>query len=521
VSLASILVLSAPFLLQNSASIQSGAINQRAVSRDCALNVANITGNVTVQNCPGIPAKAIEGLNRELRARRLSEDQARRSAEEWRQKYEALDAALAAAGFTQALLKNASSYLAQGDLTQASKAIDEALRQQDQQVMEAASTHFYRAKVAELGFDYKTEAEQLDAAYRLAPHAPVIATEYGNFLSKYGRLSEADLVFKKLLDESREAKEIPLQAATLINDSTVLRNQGRFPEAQEKLLQAASLWEVCSRKQEPNSLHNEAVAFSGAASVAIVQQHFEEARELIEKAIAISKTNLMREVSSDDQLTLAETLLSSAELYTVVRELDSAFSASEEASRIAKGISELSLASRAKALAGEAKTSECFLTALRHDPDSAQRYCDDALAVLDPMKDLEGGRFKDNLAQALFVSGMVREDRQQWTQALISFNQAEYLWIELIKTGQSQFKIDQAKAAFYSVGAAFNSGDHDAAVEDARRSVLLTEGLPLEFVDFRRQVLTEAAGLLSGLGNQAEAAEIIRKRDQLLSVSKK
>src|ERR1035438_2702579 len=132
-----ILALS-PFFLQSGVSIQSGTINQRAESRDCALNVANVTGNVTVQNCPGIPAQAIQGLNRELKARRLSEDQARQEAETWRQKYEALQATLASAGLSQALLEKASTYLNQGDLAQAAQAFDEALKQQDQQVLEVA-----------------------------------------------------------------------------------------------------------------------------------------------------------------------------------------------------------------------------------------------------------------------------------------------------------------------------------------------------------------------------------------------
>jgi Tfp pilus assembly protein PilF len=518
------LVLSAPLLLQSGVSMQSGTVSQKAESRDCALNVANVTGNVTVEGCPGIPAKALEGLNRELKARRLSEDQARREAEDWRQKYEGLQASLASAGLSQALLQKASTYMEQGDLTQASKALDEALKQEDQQVMEAASTHYYRAKVAELAYDTKTEAEQLEVAYRLAPHAIIISTEYGNFLTQYGRPSEAEAVFKSLIDDATQGKAIVIQAGTLINVAGSLLFQGKLPEAKEKFLEAASLWDVCSKNHARNSLINEAVAFSGASNVARLQMHLEEAKELMGKAIALAKSSLALEgdvpSAQNDKLNLAGFLLSSVDSYMLGGDLDAAFSACEEAIKIAKEIVAPDLANRGKSYVGVAKTSECLITARRMNPLLAQEYCDGAVAILDPMKDIEGGRFKSKLAQAFFMKGLVQEDMQLWSQALISLKRADALWSEVLETGQSQYKVEQAKAVFYSVGAALYSGDRDVAADNARRAVLLTDGLPPDLFDFQTLVLTQCAAALDGLGNHTEAAEIIRKRDNLIRASK-
>lgn len=522
-SLFGILVLTTPLLLQGGVSIQSGSISQKAESRDCALNVANITGNVTVQNCPGIPTKAIEGLNRELKARRLSEDQARREAEKWRQEYEALQGTLATAGLSQALLMKASSYLNQGDLANAAKAFDEALKHQDQQVLEAASTHYYRAKVAELSFDTKTEAEHLDAAYRLAPHSIIIATEYGTFLTDHGRPSEGELVLKKLIDEAAESKTIDLEAATLINVSGSLRYQGKFVEAKEKLLQAASLWDICSKLHKPNSLNNEAVAFSGAASIAFDQQHSEEAKELIEKAIAIERRSIADDgdipFAQANKLNLAHFLLISADVYSLAGDQDVAFAASEEASTLTQGISEADLKDRARGSLGEAKAAECLITARRHEPELAQKHCDEASATLEPLKDSEDGKFKSYLAQALLVSGMVLEDKQAWSQALVDFKRAESLWGELIEAGRAQFRADQAKAALYSVGASFRSGDHDSAAENARLAASMAESLPPQSYDLHREILAESAAVLESLGDHREASEIISKKDKLVPAS--
>ncbi len=279
---------------------------------------------------------------------------------------------------------------------------------------------------------------------------------------------------------------------------------------------------MCSKKHELNSLNNEAVAYSGAASIAFGQGHLEEATDLIGKAITLAKDNLVQEGDVPDaqshRLNLAGFLLVAADAYLAANEFDVAFSACEEASKMAKDISVSELANRAKSELGAARTSECLITARRRDPVLASKYCDYALAILEPMKDVEGGKYQDGLARALLTRGMVKEDEQLWGEALSDFNQADSVWGDLLKQGQSQFKVSQATAAFYSVGAAFYAGDQQAAAENARRAVSLTEGLPSEFRDFRRQVLTEAASILDSVGDHAEASEFIRQRDQLISV---
>ncbi len=68
-----VVLLSIFALQQNGTTVQTGTITQSNKSNDCTFNVAAVAGNVYVENCPGIPPKALEGLNKELKARRLSE----------------------------------------------------------------------------------------------------------------------------------------------------------------------------------------------------------------------------------------------------------------------------------------------------------------------------------------------------------------------------------------------------------------------------------------------------------------
>jgi len=514
------LVLSLLSLLpQVGVAIHSGTVTQNATSKDCALNIANVNGNVVVQNCPGIPIKALEGLNRELKFRRLSEVAARQAAEEWREKYEVLQATLASAGLSQDLLRDATLSLQDGDLNKAAHLVDDALKQQDRQVDEAASSHFLRAKIAELEFDRKTESAQFEIAYRLVPHSPIIAGDYGIFLTDNGHLREAEAVFDQLLQEATAAKVIEVEAATLINTSAALQFEGRFAEAKENQLHAASLWEACYKQHQANSLNNEATAYSAAARIAVIQQHFEEASEFFSKSIMLERSTIKETtdpaLARNYGLNLADTLMSYAEIFVLSKNLDVALSMCAEAATLAIGPFDGKDAGRSKIALADAKTKTCYLVAMKKEPEKAETYCDDALSVISPLKDSEDGRFLSSYAQASFVKGLVQEDKHEWKQAVLNFTEADAAWGKLIEEGRPQYRLDQVKAVFYLEGAAYNSGDQEMTVASARRSISLSEGLPVEFNDFRKLVLQEAAAILDHFGNKSEADFALHKLDLL------
>jgi Tfp pilus assembly protein PilF len=511
-------LLPAVLIMQSESSISSGRVDQEAISKDCAMNVANINGNVTIQNCPGVPIKALNTLNRELKARRLSEAQAKRSAEEWREKYESLQSQMASAGLSVALLKKALAFLESGDLAAASKVLDEAAKDQDQAILQAATIHFYRGKVAELQFDYDVERAEFKAAYLLAPHSVMIANDYGIFLSHFGPLSESDQVFRTLLSEATAANALALQAATLINDAGTLLFQGRFAEATEDYLNAASLWATCYKAHEANSLNNEAAAFSGAAKAAFAQQRFEEGKGFINRAISLYEASLKsaNELSgSQNRLSLGRAFLISGDLELASGHLDFANSKYEQAKNFAENSFPDDLADQAKVISGDAQSSECYISARRGLLGKARAECDSALAALDPMRGRSGNKYNGDLAQALFIDGLVREDQREWSEALHSFQQAESLWDSLVQLGESQFGLDRAKASFYSIGAAFNCRNKELTIHNARHAVLLSEGLSPAYVEFHKLVLSEAAAAMEGFGERTEATDTIAKRELL------
>lgn len=202
-------------------------------------------------------------------------------------------------------------------------------------------------------------------------------------------------------------------------------------------------------------------------------------------------------------------------------DLETAFSASEEAVTTARSISSAPLANQAKAYVGAAEIYECVVTARRNDPKSASKYCDDAVTTLDPMQKTDGGKFEPYVARAFFFRGTVEGAMQQWIPAQSDFERAEKLWGEVAETGQSNFRNDQVGAAEYSMLAAFQSGDLVAAAKGARHAAELAEGLESQFLGHHKQVLTEAAQILDRLGNREEATELLQKRDALTSIPKK
>jgi len=88
------------------------------------------------------------------------------------------------------------------------------------------------------------------------------------------------------------------------------------------------------------------------------------------------------------------------------------------------------------------------------NPLLAQEYCDGAVAILDPMKDIEGGRFKSKLAQAFFMKGLVQEDMQLWSQALISLKRADALWSEVWKRDNLNTKWNKQSGVLFRRGGA-------------------------------------------------------------------
>lgn len=517
--LLAIVLLARPLSAQTGPTVQTGAISQQARSNDCAVNIAAVSGKAIV-NCPGVPASALRPLIREFEARRLSEEAARREAEKWRQNYEQLQSSLADAGLSQALRQRAYACLKEGDLKGAEAALDQEIKQEGQQVQEAARTHYLRGKVAELAFDRKTELEQYGVAYRLLPRSIEIALDYGNLLDEYGHPAEAEAVFNSLLEDASQVKAANLEAATTLSLGGSLGYQGRFEEGKEKSLEAASMFDLLSKKHEKSAICDEAVALSDAAEMARMQSRFAEAEQLTARAISLSGQCIDEELDPATlkrlHLTHAKFLLLEAEIDIDLHDLGDALKISEEAEIEARRVSSTAPTKLTKSIHAGALRVRCQVLEAQRKFDAAQGYCNESIGILDPLKGADGGAFDSDLAETLLTTGTVQEDRKLYGQAVESYQSAEVLWTELVERGQDQYRGRQTWAALRLINAARYSGNIDAAKAFARRAVLLSDRLPPALIDLHVMVLFEASWFFDQIGERAEAAEYRERRDALV-----
>jgi tetratricopeptide (TPR) repeat protein len=497
----SLLFLPLAFALQTGVSIQSGSVTQQATSKDCAINVAGVAGTV-VATCPGIPPRALEGLNRELRKSRRSEDQARHDAEKWREKYDALEATLASSGLSQALMQKADADLNEGNLEQAAQALDEALKQQDQETLQAASTHYLRAKVAEVAFDTKTELDQLATAHRLAPQAIIITTEYGNLLSDLGQPAEAERVFSELLAEAEAAKNIQAQAMSLMNRAASFRYQYRYAEALDDLIQAAGLWDLSARNNAANARNNQAIAYSSAADVSLLEGHPEEAKMMFDKAVQAEQFELQIPGGKADReggLNLSVILLHYAQMLLGFGDLQGASDKNSLAVNYSTGQVDRSLQVRQTAVQAELKSFDCLLQARKGNLKAAEKLCDQSIVALDAIRsqvDNHGHNYKSNLAEAFFYRGAVAEDEKDWTPASISFKKALSIWKEIVDENAKQYALEQVRADWYLTGALYFMGNKEEATLEAHRTIDLANKLPPQLSEFARQAIKECSSVL-------------------------
>src|SRR5664280_932938 len=89
----------------------------------CSPNIANVTGNVTV-NCIGVDPRALKRLNEELNRKNLQLTEKIRQADEWTVRYKELEERLSEAGDDSMLSHQAEEYLHEGELEKAGAVLD-------------------------------------------------------------------------------------------------------------------------------------------------------------------------------------------------------------------------------------------------------------------------------------------------------------------------------------------------------------------------------------------------------------
>src|SRR5271166_2254600 len=117
----------------------------------CSPNIANVTGNVTV-NCTGVDPRALKRLNAELSRKNLRLADKIREADEWTGKYKELDERLKRAGDQNAMSRQAEEYLHAGELEKAKAVLKQAAESGEKQVDQIAENQYQLGLLEELDF---------------------------------------------------------------------------------------------------------------------------------------------------------------------------------------------------------------------------------------------------------------------------------------------------------------------------------------------------------------------------------
>lgn len=173
----------------------------------CSPNIANVTGNVTV-NCIGVNPRALKRLNDELDRKNLQLADRVREADEWASRYHSLVAQLESLGQDDERAKRAAQFVEEGNLEAAKKVLDELVSQgENGAVRRVALNHYNRGRVSELQFNTAAALDDYRRACELA--AIPYCNEYGRLLTDQGAYSKAVSILKSTLE-----KEAPTDPTT-------------------------------------------------------------------------------------------------------------------------------------------------------------------------------------------------------------------------------------------------------------------------------------------------------------------
>jgi tetratricopeptide (TPR) repeat protein len=167
----------------------------------CSPVFVNVSGPVSVK-CEGVDPRAVDALNKQLVAMKLSRHEALEQANEWAERYHGLQKELEQEPDGSELAKKAEEALHQGNLDEAVALFKQLIATKDAPGLDNIARHYYEAGLS-LEMDFKTpEALQyLETAQRVAPDEPKYTLEYAEALSRENRLADARAIFEKLVPQ--------------------------------------------------------------------------------------------------------------------------------------------------------------------------------------------------------------------------------------------------------------------------------------------------------------------------------
>ena len=334
-----------PLLLMAALQQTPATIMQKS-SGWCSPNIANVTGNVTV-NCIGVDPRALRRLNAQLNRKSLQLTDKIREADEWAAKYKELEARLNEAGDDKVLSRKAEEYLHQGELEKAGTILDKIIYKEDAQAHQTAANHYNRGLVFQLQFLPQEALPHLKKAYQLAianeslPEQAKYGLDYGGALLSENDFTQAEPVMLATLDAVRQlAKEDPARyqpsvAATLINLGLLYAGIRRIKNAEADDREALDIYRQLAKSNPTQYQPSVALTLNNISSVYSLDRRMKDAEEANQEALDIYR-QLAKANPPVYQRWVASTLSNLGDLYIVTSRLNEAKAPLQEALDISR-----------------------------------------------------------------------------------------------------------------------------------------------------------------------------------------
>jgi hypothetical protein len=413
----------------------------------CSPNIANVTGNVTV-NCIGVDPRAVKRLNAQLNQKDFRLAEKIREANQWAEEYKQLEAELSRASTDKELMGKAEEYLHQGELEKAGDVLDEILAREEKDIDRAAANHYNRALVYELQFRPGAALPHLEKAYRYRPRELRYAKEYAAALLPENDFRFAEPVLLASLDTARELTRTSAayrhDVAWVLNDLAVLyRSTQRMKQAedasQEALAISRQLAEIDPESYEASVadvLHNLAVIYQET-------QRMVEAETADQEALIIDR-RLAQKDPAEYRPAVAMTLNNLGMLYVDTHRVKEAETAHQEALNIRRQLAKENPAAYQADVAQS--LNNLGVTYLKSNRmEEAETVSRESLSIFRELAKSNAAAYLPLVARALDNIGLLEADFKRRKEAETSYDEALDIEHTLAKAEPDTYGDDMAR----------------------------------------------------------------------------
>ena len=419
----------------------------------CSPNIANVTGNVTV-NCIGVDPRALTRLNAQLNRKNLELADKIREADEWTGRYKELEARLSEAGDDSVLSQQAEVYLHEGELEKAGATLDRILGREDKQTKRTAANHYNRALVFELQFRPLDALPHLRTAYVLAvangsaPERVKYGIAYGSVLLDEDDFTQAEPIIQAVLKEERQLAVVdpatwqPKLAGTLNNLAILCGRTQRMKEAAVAYEEALEISRQLAKANPAEYQTDVAQMLNNLATLYEQGQRTKEAETDYMEALEIRR-QLAKKNPAEYEPDVAETLNNLATLYEQGQRMKEAEAAYEEALEIRRRLAKTNPAAYQPYVANTLLNLGVLLWRTERMKESEVAYLE-SLDIFRELAKSNPARYQSHVADVLNDLAIVYGDTQRTEKAEPALWEELSIYRQLARTNPVAYEGDVA-----------------------------------------------------------------------------